>query len=54
MGSGQTIQNQTSIRFAELVTSRQLYELGPASTGVSKMPGSGKALRLESGQVLEL
>jgi hypothetical protein len=54
IGSGQTIQNETSIQITELVTSGQRYKLSPASSGVSKMSGSGKAVRFESGQVLEM
>ena len=52
--SGQTIQNRASIQITELVTSGRPYKLSPASTEVSKMPGSGKAVRFESGQVLEM
>lgn len=54
MGSGQTIQDRTSIQITELVTSGQRYKLSPASSGVSKIPGSGKAVRFENGQVLEM
>jgi hypothetical protein len=54
LGSGRTIQNETSIQITELATNGQRYILSPASSGVSKIPGSGKAVRFESGQVLEM
>jgi hypothetical protein len=53
-GSGQTIAGRTSIQITEVVTSGKRYRPGPASNQSSTASASGKAVRFQSGQVLEM